>query len=291
MRGWLVILAAALLVGCSFNPDERPPSPRPVTVLPHVGGLSENLPPPPQFADLEIPTASVEPPDADFRARRMRDAALAWGAQHGQARRSWELAHGYSHRERELNTVWDFSRVAIPAPMSTGWVLPPVVLRAGAAWEGDDRSAEAATEYYEMLRPARIAPRIPSWRDYLPLPTAGPPDPSRAHLPKDGEETQWREWAAQGWTAGIRLAEVEYQESLARLERDYTGMLEYRRLIALGMVSDMVVAAEHWPASVDADGDVLRIGGRRLTITRDAEFVTNPDDWSPRIVTAQPGAV
>ncbi|MCY4326951.1 MAG: type IV secretory system conjugative DNA transfer family protein [Rhodobacteraceae bacterium] len=287
-----LFILSLLLSGCLGQtvPLAPPPTPAAVSTLPHIGGRANPGPAPLQFADLRIPTAPPEPKPADFRIKRMRDAALSWGAQHGQARRSWELASGYATRAHELNTVWDFSRVAIPAPMSTGWVLPPIVLRAGAAWTGDDREAEAASEYYEILRPARIAPRLPSWQDYLPLPSAPPTDPSITTLPQPGEEQQWREWAAKGWDAGIRLAEVEHAESLARLERDFTGMMEYRRLIALGMVSDMVVEADHWPAAVGEDGTVLRIGGRRLSITRDAEFVDSPDNWRPRIVvTARQG--
>lgn len=261
-----------------------PPAPLPESALVRIGGDPQLPPEPPDFASLELPGALPPEGSDGFRISSLRDSAMSWGARAGQSRRSWEIAEIYSRREDEMDAAWDFSRVAALAPMETGRLLPPVIQRGGAVWLGSERNAEAATEYYAIHRPARITGRLPGWRDYLPWPSAPPGRPPDEFLPQPGEEEQWREWAAVGWKAGVSLAEAELEESLARLERDYTGMLEFRRLLAMGMVSDMIVEAEHWPASVAGDGEELRIDGRRVRIVSDAGFVADTGRWRPQVV-------
>ena len=277
-----------LLAGCLFGGAGLPPLPSGSDSLAIIGSRGALPPEPPPFGELAIPSAEPRSEGEDFRAGGLRAAAMAWGAGHGRARRSWEIAGTYLKRESELDRAWDFRRAALPAPMRAGWLLPPVIKRAGAAWTGGADRAEAAEQYYRILRPARLSPRLPMWRDYLPSPSVPPDPPDPSLLPLEGEEEQWREWAAEGWHAGLRLAETEHEEGLARLERDYRGMLEYRRLLSLGMLSDMVVEAESWPASAEA-GE-LRIGGRRVIIVRDAGFVDDPERWTPRVVAAAPSA-
>ena len=293
-------LACALVAaGCSggqifpftgMNRAGLPPEPRPEASLVGFGGETVLPPAPPDFAALAIPRAKPAADQDDFRIASLREGAMSWGARAGQARRSWELAISYTTRSAELDTAWDFSRVAVSAPLASGWVLPPIIQRGGAVWSGGGRNAEAATEYYSILKPGRIAGRLPSWRDYLPLPSEEPEAPLEELLPLPGEEKQWREWAAQGWLAGRQLAEAKLDESLARLERAYTGVLGIRRLLAMGMVSDMVVEAEHWPASVTGGGNELRIGGRKVHVVSDAGFVSDAGRWQPRIVPVRQAA-
>ncbi len=286
-----LLLFPFLLAGCApAGLPESAPVPRSESNLVVFGGHDSLPAEPALFASLIIPEAGQNEVPVDIRARSMREAALAWGAAHGQARRSWEIARSYLERKGKLDAVWNFRRVSLPAPMAAGWVLPPVIQRAGAAWSGGERKAEAATQYYQILRPGRLSGRLPGWRDYLPLPTEEPDRPAEALLPKEGETEQWREWAAEGWLAGIELAETEYREALARLERDYSGMLEYRRLLAMGMLRDMVVEAEHWPAAISEDGNALRVGGRRVTILSDAGFVADTGAWKPLVVAVEPAS-
>ncbi len=284
------IAAAVMLAACSpdTDPASLPPVPRSAVSLVALGAPDRLPEEPAMFADLAIPVSRPPAEDGGFRAAGLREAALAWGARHGQTRRSWEIAESYAEREAALDTVWSFRRVALPAPMSAGWLLPPVIQRVGAAWSGGGREAEAASEYYRILRPATIKGHLPGWRHYLPAPAPPPDIPANSLLPLEGEEKQWREWAAEGWHAGLELADSEHRESLARLERDYTGMLEFRRLLALGMVTDMVVEAEHWPAAVSGDGAELRVGGRSVRIVSDAAFVGDAGRWTPQLVRVGP---
>ena len=290
------LLAALALGACSGHPilpfsasgGVEPPAPRDTSTLVQLGGSTLLPPAPPDFATLGIPLPDQEEQQENFRHASMREGAMSWGARAGQARRSWEIAVSYTTRAADLDTAWDFKRVAVAAPLSSGWLLPPVIQRGGSVWSASSRGAEAATEYYSILRPGRIAGRLPDWRDYLPAPAGAPEAPLEELLPRPGEEKQWREWAAEGWEAGQQLAEAELEESLARLERDYTGMLEFRRLLAMGMVSDMVVEAEHWPASVIDNGSELRIGGRKVRMVSDAGFVGDTGRWKPQIVPVAP---
>ncbi|MDE2674081.1 MAG: type IV secretory system conjugative DNA transfer family protein [Paracoccaceae bacterium] len=299
-KGSFLIITLLFLGGCQFlsgdDPQNRPPPhPSSSNQLVQVGqGLQEVVPEPPLFSDLVVPIAvessQTDPDDrALLRFRSMKEAALSWGAQAGLHRRNWELQKMVLERNPSLATVFDFNRLAWPTPNATGYVIPPVVRRSGRIWKGTEngQAASAAEAYYEIMKPGRIAGRVPDWKDYL-LVVTRPPEPVVETLrPYPEEVPQWKEWVATGWNAGREQAETAMADGLARLERDYHGMLEYHRLLAQNMISEIVVEGAGYTLGSEEDGEVMRIGERSVRIVASPRLIGNENEWQPQVLKAR----
>lgn len=261
-------------------------------VAPHIGSLAGDKladdAPPPMLSEIEVGSFE-EAPDTMTRLRResLREITLAYGAQLGNARRTWEIEKLLEHRAPQLSDIYDFHRVIITAPRDTGVLIPPIVARAKDAYEtkgGDE--ASAANEYLKIIAPGRLSPVVPTWRDWLLMPHTKPEPPPRAALPKDGAERElFMSVLEEGWRAGYEQADLALEERTNKLDRDYRGMLEYRRLVSLGMMKEMAVAGANF--GVTGGGDTMRIGERTVRIVGAAGFNTNAKSWRPVPVTSK----
>ncbi len=212
----------------------------------------------------------------------LREAALSYAAQAGYERRVWEIMRQLEADSRTLSASFDFNRVAYRAPRETGYILPPVVSRATAAInvEENGRSAVASDEYYRLEIPGRITTVVPTWRDYLVIPLEEPARQNDDFLPQDQEEKRvFARFAAEGWQAGVEQADEALDLNFARLRRDYLGMVEYRRMVEAGLVTELVIRDSE--ARSAGEGDELFIGERRVQIVNAATFVRNPANWRP----------
>jgi defect-in-organelle-trafficking protein DotC len=282
----LVLLSGVALVACA--PQAQGPS----HLTPASIGLNDDLrigPPPPSSPGqvrISMATEDREPEIAPIRVNALTEGAQAYGSQMGYARRSWEILRRMEDRSGQLSEVFEFARVVERAPVRAGVVIPPVVSRNFQAYDLDaeGREASVADEYLTIIRPGRLAPMEPTWRDYLVLDPGTPDEPARSLLPgTDGEHEIFTAAFEAGWEAGVDLADTEFANRLARLQRDYTGMLQYRRLVAHGMMDRMVL--EDADFGVTGGGNEMRIGNRNVRITSDAEFRANPDQWDIATVT------
>lgn len=281
-----VLLSGVVLAACA--PQAHAPS----HLTPASIGLNDNLrigPPPPSSPGqvrISMATEDKEPEIAPIRVNALTEGAQAYGSQMGYARRSWEILRRMEERSGQLSEVFEFARVVERAPVRAGVVIPPVVSRNFLAYDLDDQGREAsvADEYLTIIRPGRLAPIEPTWRDYLVLNPATPDEPARSLLPgTEPERVVFRGAFDAGWEAGVEMANAEFSNRLDRLQRDYTGMLQYRRLVAQGMMDRMVL--EDADFGVTGGGNEMRIGNRNVRITSDAEFKANPDQWDITTVT------
>jgi len=212
----------------------------------------------------------------------LREAALSYAAQAGYERRVWEIMRQLEADSGTLSASFDFNRVAYRAPRETGYILPPVVSRATAAInvEENGRSAVASDEYYRLEIPGRITTVVPTWRDYLVIPLEEPAQQNDDFLPQDQDEKRvFARFAAEGWQAGVEQADEALNLNFARLRRDYLGMVEYRRMVEAGLVTELVIRDSE--ARSAGEGDELFIGERRVQIVNAATFVRNPENWRP----------
>lgn len=246
--------------------------------------------PPPGYADYKIGLAKDDDESGMTKIRRtaITEAAMSYGSQAGFHGRAWEIEKLLEKRSKQLSEVYDFERVVMGAPKRTGFVISPVVSRSFDAFVTDENGQQvsAADEYMSIVAPGRIAPTIPTWRDYLLFPSPKPERPPRALLPQEKSEIaffdrQFRE----GWSAGYAQADATLEEKLARLRRDYEGMLQYRRMVARGMINRMVIADADF--GVTGSNGEMRIGDRTVRIVSQAEFNTNPQTWRFAPITAK----
>lgn len=287
-----LVLAAALASGCGFRtpspPEDGGPAP--------VGIESRRIA---FIEEWSKPAEDSAPEDTEvsLRAGALVEAALAAGAQAGHAQRVREinarlgdrstggLPASRRIRQSDLDQVFDFRRVAIALPSGRGWIMPPVILRSEGSWTGsaDGREAASAARWYAIARPGRIVPDVPDWRDWLWLePGEMPPPPPDDLRPRQDDEIERvAEALATGWEAGIQQADAAFGTGLARLERDYAGMLEYHVLVDQRIITELVLSDEDIGVLASADGTELRIGTRKLTIVSPAVFGGAWEDWVP----------
>lgn len=287
------LVAMLVSSGCVTNLAEKGVTEREVAEGSTEIGRGDNLrlgAPPPGFADYTIGLAKPDEENGmtKIRSTAITEAALSYGSQAGFNRRAWEIEKLLEKRSKQLSEVYDFERVVMGAPKRTGFVIPPVVSRSFDAFVADENGEQvsAADEYLTIVSPGRISPTIPTWRDYLLFLSPKPERPPKALLPQDKSEVAFfNRMFRKGWAAGYGQADATLDEKLARLRRDYEGMLQYRRMVARGMINRMVIADADF--GVTGSNGEMRIGDRTVRIVSQAEFNTNPQTWRFAPVTAK----
>lgn len=286
----ILALSGLALSGCMTPAIERGQSSdlTPPRIGAEVDDLRIGAEPPASASDIKI---SIYDPDSSkseitkIRSEALKEAAQSYGSQMGYQRRSWEIAGRLQARSGDLSQVFDFNRIVSNAPVKAGVIIPPVVSRSFDAFvtQDDGREASVADEYLTIVRPGKIAPHAPTWRDYLIFAAPTPEEPARSLMPSGAEELSlFKGWFTEGFDAGVELADAEFEQRLDRLKQDYQGMLQYRRLVAMGMMDRMVLADADF--GVTKDGNEMRIGSSTVRIVTDADFQSDPTRWKVRSV-------
>ena len=233
-----------------------------------------------------VPAAAAITP---ARANALREIAVALGSHKGLADRSAELIAALEARASRLDTMYRFG-----ALITRRGVLPPVITEARDAIEATSDQIRRADAMYKIAMPARFVAIAPSWRDYLfvGLRIKAQVDtlPFPSMLPKTGaERAYWKEEVELGYTQGRALADQILETNLARLNRDYTGMLRYSELLNRGMVSEPEVAVA--PRIVSGDRNHIDVGDTLYRVTDHGGFVTDPAKWQASVTAPASDAV
>lgn len=289
------LVGTSMLAGCTaitmaptasnMVPEELAPAP---AVIGEKDDLRIGPAPVASPSDVKIDIFDVDDEKTEItelRKRALMEAAQGYGSQMGYARRGWEIGKTLEDRSSQLSVTFDFHRVVSEAPAKAGYILPPVVSRSHDAFRTDaeGREASVADEYLTIVEPGKIRPVMPTWRDYLLFSSQSPEKPADTLFPSNAlEKKMFEDWFAEGWEAGKELADAEIGSRLDRLHRDYAGMLQYRRLVSMGMMDRMVLQDADF--GVTGDGNEMRIGSRTVRIVGDAEFQKDPALWKTRSV-------
>jgi len=283
------LMAGAVLSACAQVPSNTAP---PAAASPASIGDGDNLrlgaEPVGDPSDISIELYDPEKDTVEIteiRRQALQEAAQGYGSQLGYTRRVWEIEGLLEERSSDLDEAFSFDRVVSDAPMKAGQIIPPIVSRSFDAFQSSEegRAASVADEYLTIVAPGRIVPVTPTWRDYLLFSSPDPERPARSLFPSnEAEKELFLGWFNDGWTAGVTLADEEIGHRLTRLRRDYEGMLQYRRLVSMGMMDRMVLQEADF--GVTGGGDEMRIGSRTVRIVSDAQFDANPLRWTVREV-------
>lgn len=217
----------------------------------------------------------------DLRKEAIREAAVSFGARGGLAWRTYHIRQELEERARQMDKVYDFRQLLIPAPSGL-LIEPPIVsesLNAMLIQEGG-QTAAVSDRLYNIVHNAKIVSTSRTWRTYLERDWGEidlPPDILR---PENKEERKlWSDLVARGWEEGVAQADEIFQDDLLVLQADFQGMVRYRSLLAQGMISPPY--ALQVDRGVTGGGEEMRIGDRAVQITGVPELITGSDQWQP----------
>lgn len=213
------------------------------------------------------------------RARVLKEFAMGLGAQAGLAWASERMNSKMTDDRKYLDTIFNFNGM-----MLTHGVIPPVLVEGDFSLNLDDPTTiRVADRTYKIVKQARFATTAPNWREYLWLDYPAPKMPERAFLPHNqAEQVYWREGIRIGWERGIQQGYTIFQENLARLKRDFRGMILYRKLLQERMISPPFVSRTE--LGVTGDGNDMRVNDQVLRIVELPQLQTSAKNWKAIVV-------
>lgn len=209
-----------------------------------------------------------------IREMALRETALSLGAQSGLAWRAKTIDDQLIKQNRNLDAIYNFNALILEHN-----VLPPVLLEGQNTLNLDNsQTIRISDRTYKVSKQARFITTPPNWRQYLWMDFNKPEYPNVTLLPKTREERQlWNHSVEKGWRNGVEQANSILEESVARIKEDFSGMVLYRKLLAMNMVSPPYVS--HTDLGVTGDGDEIRIDDRVLRITALPALNVNSKEW------------
>ncbi len=217
---------------------------------------------------------------SNLRAQSLRDTALSVGARGGLAWRAAQINKVLLMHENMLYRLFNFNAMLLDKN-----VLPPVLTEGRNTLSlGGTDTIRIADRTYQIISQARFVTAPPTWRNYLWLSYSAPEAPDRTLLPRNREERQvWKKYIEEGWKAGIQQAELIFKENVARIKRDFEGMIRYRTLLAQNMVSPPFVA--QLDMGITGGGSDLTVNDRVLRITAFPTLQNNGgQQWKTEII-------
>lgn len=219
-------------------------------------------------------SARSTPSTGKIREMALKETALSLGAQSGLAWRAKYINEQLVQQSRNLDAIYDFNSLVLEHN-----ILPPVLLEGRNTLNlADTQTIRISDRTYKVSKQARFITTPPNWRQYLWMDYKKPDYPNMTLLPKTREERQiWCYYINKGWKNGVEQANVILEESIARIKEDFVGMILYRKLLAMNMVSPPFVS--HTDLGVTGDGDEIHIDDRVLRITALPALNTNSSEW------------
>lgn len=209
-----------------------------------------------------------------IREMALRETALSLGAQAGLAWRAKIIDEELVKETRRLDAIFDFNALILPHN-----ILPPVLLEGRNTLNlADTQNIRISDRTYKVAKQAKFITTPPNWRYYLWMDYQKPDYPNVTLLPKTKEEQQiWKQCVERGWKNGIDQANTILEESSARIKEDFKGMILYRKLLAMNMISPPYVS--HTELGITGNGEEIHIDDRVLRITALPALNPNSKEW------------
>ena len=208
------------------------------------------------------------------RASLIQEAAAAFGAQAGMAARTRELNSASNTRTVDYDRAFRFSDLMI----EPGFLAPVVTEGRDAYVQPNSREVRVADRIYRIEIPERLVSTPPRWQEYLLLPPPTPLAPDRLARPRTtAERAWWDRWARFGWDRGVAQADQSFQSRMARLRRDFEGMVRFKSLYQQGAITMPILATSN--LGVTGGGDEMAINDRIYRITEGAKLDPNAQRW------------
>lgn len=253
-----------------------------VVFISALAGCASHKPPPPAYIPAfanQMPTYSTN----TIRLQAIKDAALGIGAQGGLAWRSEQIDSMLQKQAADLDRIYDFNQLILPNN-----TLPPVLAEADNTLNlANTDTMRLADKTYKIVQPARLVTTPPNWRDYIWLNFKKPDAPDSVLLPSTAEERDvWNFYMQQGWLQGVDQANQIFSANLGRLQRDFQGIVLYRKLLAQKMVSSPMVAQAN--LGVTGGGNEMSINDRVVRITSNSALNAKTKQWRAVVIPEPP---
>lgn len=209
-----------------------------------------------------------------IREMALKEVALSLGAQSGLAWRAKLIDNEITKQARNLDAIYDFNALLLEHN-----VLPPVLLEGQNTLNmANAQTIRISDRSYKVAKQAHFVTTSPNWRQYIWMDFKNPEYPNATLLPKTKAEREiWMRFVRQGWDNGIEQANTIFEESIARLKEDFSGMILYRKLLAMNMVSPPYVS--NTDLGVTGDADEIHIDDRVLRITALPGLNVHSKEW------------
>lgn len=256
----IAIILSALLVAC-VSPRSR------VADTGSLAGIQA-------MANVKQTRAQKKQAMGKIREMALKETALSIGAQAGLAWRAKIIDQQLTKQARNLDTIYDFNSLVLEHN-----ILPPVLLEGRNTLNlADAQSIRVSDRTYKVAKQAHFVTTPPTWRQYLWMDYVKPENPNATLLPKTRVEKQlWQIYTAKGWRNGIDQANTILEENIARVKEDFGGMILYRKLLAMNMVSPPYVS--NTDLGVTGDANEIHIDDRVLRITALPGLNVNSKEW------------
>ena len=257
----IFITTVVLLVACSSSSNMQ------VGDTGSLAGLQE-------MASTKSAKTRSMPTMSKIREMALKETALSLGAQSALAWRAKYIDDQLVKQSRNLDTIYDFNALILEHN-----ILPPVLLEGRNTLNlADTQTIRISDRTYKVAKQARFITTPPNWRQYLWMDYKKPEYPNMTLLPKTKEERQvWCHYVDKGWQNGVEQANIILEESMSRIKEDFAGMIMYRKLLAMNMVSPPFVS--HTDLGVTGDGGEIHIDDRVLRITALPALNVNSSEW------------
>lgn len=217
------------------------------------------------------------------RGEAILDTALQVGVKAGLAWQLTNINKALKWREREFDTIYDFSSLMIQDR-----VVPPVITEARNLYNQDgDYTLRLSGAYWKIESQARFSSVPPSWREYVTFP---PPVIDRTSLisalmPRnEAEERIWRLAVKDGWNQGVKQANLMLEYGMDRMNRDIGGMRRFNEFARHSLITMPIIAGAAIP--VTKQGSTMAVDETLLRITTLPQFNEKMDTWRSSIATS-----
>ncbi len=258
IRNFIVITLSVLLIACSSPPSDTD----------SLEGLQAMANPKGRRHKPGLPSTSK------IREMALKETALSLGAQAGLAWRAKYIDDALTKQTRNLDSIYDFNALLLEHN-----ILPPVLVEGRNTLNlADTQTIRISDRVYKVLKQAHFVTSPPNWRQYLWMDYKKPDYPNITLLPQTKDERKiWSCYIDKGWNQGIDQANIILEESIARIKEDMTGMILYRKLLAMNMVSPPYVSDTD--LGVTGDAGEIHIDDRVLRITALPALNVNSSEW------------
>lgn len=216
---------------------------------------------------------------AQTRYDAIRQLGIRLGAQKGLQWRYGTIKKVFKEPfiANALTVTFDFTQVMAPKN-----ILYPVLVEARNNFEisKQGQSMRTSRVSWEIIQPARIVPVTPTWRDYLyqDISTKSV-DISEGVMPMNDKEARlWKNSICDGYKKGVKQANMIFSDRVQRLVRDYKGMLYFRQLTQMNIVSEPKVIEGRLGVTITKNRQKVNVDDRMIRISVPAQF-NNAKQW------------